>query len=180
MNPSMSLVAVDPGKHHCGIALFLEHRLFACAALRPQPDTPYNVALMAAEWVKYQARRDTRVLTSSGKVGTVVVEAQVVYPGPRKNDPNDLFPLSYVAGAVHARIDSLERIWVLPRDWIPTSAPKEIRQRRFLATLPDEDLALLKALDCPKKFLGDVVDAVHIGYVTLGRVRKDFEGKDVQ
>lgn len=176
MNPSMSLLAVDPGKHHCGMALFLEHRLFAVAAIRPEPATSYNVAVMAAEWLKRQARKDPRVLTPSGKVGTLVVEAQVIYPGVRNNDPNDLLPLAYVSGGIHARIDALNHLWVKPGEWIPSKAPKEVRQRRFLGTLPDEDLDLLRAVDCPKKFLSDVCDAMHIGYVILGRVRKEYEG----
>jgi hypothetical protein len=170
-----TLVALDPGAHDAGIAFFVDGRLTECALLRPKPDTPFEIARVAGMWV----RRALMNAGGNGRINSLICEGQFVYPGPRRNNPNDLFPLAQVVGGAMQTIDSFERRVISPREWTG-SVPKEVRHRRFLATLDARETAIIMATKCPKTKLHNVIDACALGRWALGRLPVEPEGGFVQ
>lgn len=170
-----TLVALDPGTHDAGVALFVDGRLVECALIRPKPDTPFEVARHVGMWV----RRAIGNVSGPGRVNTLICEGQQVYPGPRRENPNALFPLAQVVGGVMQVVDAFERRIVLPRQWTG-GVPKEVRQRRFLATLDANETAIIMSVKCPKSKLHNVIDACSLGRWALGRLPVEPEGGFVQ
>ncbi len=169
-----TLLAVDPGAHDAGVAFFIDGRLLECALLRPKPDTPYEVARHVGMWARRVAMN-----SGSGRVNRLVCEGQFVYPGPRRNNPNDLFPLAQVVGGVMQTVDCFERNIVMPKEWTG-SVPKEVRHRRFLATLDAHETAIILGTKCPKTKLHNVIDACALGRWALGRLPVEPDGGFVQ
>lgn len=153
-----NVLAVDPGKEQAGVALFDAGVLVQCALLAAK-DT-YTLARLVEAWHrKHWANRTS--------VDSLAVEGQQIYPGRRSN-PNDLLPLAYLAGAVHARIPCLEARTVYPRDWTG-GVPKEIRTPKVLRCLTREEQALIEGLHLPKSKVHNVIDAVGIGLYVCTR-----------
>jgi hypothetical protein len=154
-----TLVAVDPGKELAGVAYFRDDTLVAAALIRPDPATPYWVARFVAEWVQREVKEP---------LDAILCEAQQIYPGPRKADPNDLLPLAYVAGAVQARINAGQYGLVLPRVWTG-GVPKDVRVRKVLNELTPEETDVFNEVAGPKGKMHNVVDAIGIGLFALKR-----------
>lgn len=141
---------MDPGKNVAGCAFFQGDQLAACTLIRA--DGPLAVAAEASMWFH-------RFHESWWKL---VTEGQQVYPGPRRNDPNDLFDLTFCCGALHAYIDASEKVSILPGKWT-RGVKKEIRLARAEAALSDEEKAILNAAKFPKSLRHNVVDSIALG-----------------
>ncbi len=152
----MRLTAVlDPGKNVAGCAFFRDGELTDCTLIRGTD--PLDVAGQAAEW-----------FAMPGPVDELITEGQFVYPGPRKNNPNDLVPLTFCCGAVHALVIAHKRVIVMPNVWTK-GTPKEIRLARAEAALPEAEKKILDAVKCPKSLRHNVVDSIALGKWYLER-----------
>lgn len=160
-----AFLAVDPGIRECGVALFVGRTLERCTLVKsPAPvdaPAPLRCAAMAAS-VELWAANIPDVL---------VVEWPQVYRagrGKRGADPNDLLLLSGVCSALAARGPWGVVGSVLPREWKGT-LPKEVACERVLARLSQEERVIVDALRLPKSRVHHVLDAVGIGFHSIGR-----------
>jgi hypothetical protein len=88
----------------------------------------------------------------------VLVEVPQVYPGPRKEDPNDLIQVALSAGACMSVC--LRSITVAPHQW-KGSVPKTIHNQRVMEKLSKEGRVIV---DCwPPAIRHNVVDAIGLG-----------------
>lgn len=137
---------VDPGKNMAGVALFWGTKLVSCSLVEGKDELALIRAV--AEWFP--------------PLDVLITEGQEVYPGPRRSNPNDLFPLTFVCGGVHALKTARERYVILPRIWTK-GTPKEIRLKRLPSLLDEKELAIYTAVKRPKAVQHNVGDAVNIG-----------------
>ena len=150
-----AILAVDPGKKVAAAAVFLDGRLEAATLVRGTD--PLDLCNQIVAW------------TGTLSFSVVVTENQQVYGGPRRSDPNDLLPLAFCCGAVHASYDTPMRIMPLPRKWKGT-IKKEIMTARILSKLSDAERDVIDTISCPKSLLHNVVDACGLGLWHLGRL----------
>lgn len=136
---------LDPGKELAGCAIFAGTRLIKCCLIRGSD--PLDVGAKAAQYF--------------GAVDTLVTEGQQVYGGPKRGNPNDLFPLTFCAGVVHGLVYAHERVVVLPRVWTK-GTPKEIRCARTEAELDAAEKVLLDRIK-PQSLKHNVTDAIGLG-----------------
>lgn len=167
-----TVLAVDPGKSTCGVALFVNERFKAGAFLKAEET--HKLGLEVEKW--WQAQRARFVLPRL--CDTLVTEGQQVYPGMRAQNPNDLLPLSFLCGAVQARVEAHQRLMPLPKTW-KGSLRKEAFTRRILSRLGADEIQTLKEVKCPESKLHNVVDAIGLGLWVLGAVRVDDTSKEV-
>jgi hypothetical protein len=111
-------VAVDPGKHACGVALLTDSRV-AWAGYVKNPDRD-GEGLRKWRWMGRAVHG-----ALSGVLGYklpvfswVTVERMQQYPGSPIN-PNNLMELAGVAGSIAAELPAQRYLSPLPRDWIP-------------------------------------------------------------
>ena len=162
----MNLASFDPGKNCAGAGVYVAGLLVMATLIRG--DGPLDVAQKVAQWFS-QIRLVSTL--SAIQYDALVTEGQQVYPGPRKNDPNDLFPLTFCCGAVHALVEAREKHSILPGKWT-RGTPKDIRLARAEAALSPSEQKVLGAVKCPKSLRHNVVDAI-----ALGRWFLDNQGK---
>jgi hypothetical protein len=161
-----TVLALDPGKLTCGVALFINESFRAGAFLKA--DNTFLLGEAVEEWWQQQRTR----FTLPALCDTLVCEGQQIYPGMRTANPNDLLPLSYLCGAVQARVKAYQCLMPLPKTW-KGSLRKESFTRRILSSLRKDELQILKELKCPESKLHNVVDAVGLGLWHIGAVRTD-------
>lgn len=158
------LIAIDPGVHACGVAMFSTYGDLRLAALvRAAPQGSWAMAAQAVcELVRVS--RDSE----SGCVA--VIERPRIYPGRRREDPNDLLSLAGVVGAITmalhiygARVDH-----VFPADW-KGQVPKRQMGERILARLSAGELARVE--DAGSK-THNIVDAIGIGLFANKRMKR--------
>lgn len=166
LNAPRTVFALDPGKLTCGVALFVNERFRVGAFLKAD-----NTFLLGKE-VELWARAQRERFALPALVDTLVCEGQQVYPGMRAANPNDLLPLSYLCGAVQARIPAHQCLMPLPKTWKGTLR-KEAFTRRILSRLGKDEMEILKEVRCPPSLLHNVVDAVGLALWTMGAVRTD-------
>lgn len=149
----MQLVAVDPGKHLCGFAVFCsEGKLQHCGLL--------DLGGMRTFFI--EGRRHS---------SDVVIEKPQVYPGRKlRGDPNDLIDVALSAGCIAEMARAYGNVveFVLPRRWKGTR-PKDVdNELTFSQMLPHEKVMLVRG--CPlKSKRHNVLDAIGIGMWKLGR-----------
>ncbi len=165
-----TLIAIDPGKKGCGVAVFYDGRLGECEFIEGT----------RAEIVE---RGDTVASMRSPMQGiSVVLEKPVVYD--RKNwegDPNDLIEITItgalLASAMHIGGFEYEFEAVTPQQW-KGQTPKEIMNKRVWKFLHDSDAPdhgeLSAALYGRRHTTGgkwhNVLDAIGIGLWRLKRL----------
>ena len=155
----MILLAIDPGVHHHGLALFEDRVLIRCAGVRgPAGKDALAVsasllARLTAEWADLHWR--TRPC--------VVAEL----PQDRSQDRvpvGDLISLTCVLGWTLGTIGRPAYL-ISPADW-KGSIPKSKHQPRIIAALSEAERALI-----PTGALAhNAIDAVGIGLWALGRI----------
>lgn len=153
----MTLLAIDPGVHHHGLALFHDDgRLSRCGLVRgPAGRTSL------AEGASRLAYLTDRWLDERG--ARVVAEL----PQDRGQDrvpPADLIALSVVLGWTLGAL-AWQTTLISPADW-KGSTPKSKHQPRIIAALSPDEAALI-----PSGALAhNVVDAIGIGLWAVGRI----------
>lgn len=155
---------LDPGKKVAGVALFDESTLVACTLIRGED--PLDVAVRAVDWIT-KAQVAAWDFDPYESLSEFVSEAQQVYPGAQKTDPNDLFPLSFCCGAAHALVNADKRTTVLPRIWTK-GTPKDIRVARIENDLSEAETKILNAMKCAKALRHNVLDSIGLGKWYLG------------
>lgn len=143
------LIAVDPGKHACGVAVFREGYLYR-AALVPSAEAPFC------------ATDDTGDLVC-------VCEKPQVYYGRGRGNAADLIDISIAAGRMTARY--LTR-YVKPAEW-KGQLPKKIHHGRVWAALEklgDAGAGRVWIEKVTPSLQHNVLDAVALGLRTLGRI----------
>lgn len=144
------MYAIDPGKKHSAVAVFLDGELVG--AWFASGDT----VNMAAE-----------------RLGRVVMEQPVAYNGPRREnvDPNDLIEITAAGMAVAARLCRPgEKIQTIqPQAW-KGQVPKPVTKKRIEGKLTlGERMRLGKCLQEARGERHNVWDAVGIGLHALKR-----------
>lgn len=171
-------VALDPGIRHCGLALFMSNRLVR-AGLARNPEVSLRgpaawttmaraVEDMLAAWLPEEGFVD-------GDELILAAELQQVYRGPgAKADPDDLFQLTGVVGAVTALVNT--SVGYLPREW-KKNLPKGVVEARIKKRLSPEELKAMKEAEGSTPSLQhNVIDAVGIGlhhFMRLRATRRD-------
>lgn len=140
------LVSVDPGKRMSWGAVFLDGVFAACCSIKT--DVPFHLTTC----------------------NTLVVERPQIYPGRRREDPNDLIDLAISLGSIITQIHHQKLIQYHPREW-KGQVPKEITQSRVRGALQDYEISSLDfCLDQVSEGLRhNMYDAVGIGLKHLGR-----------
>jgi len=150
---SKYLLSVDPGKHHCGVAVF---------------DIP-DRRLVSAELVKTVDLRDFFLsLWCRHQIQTLVIE-KPIRRAREQFKMDDLISLAIVVGQVVAIVNAPEVVYWAPHEW-NRGKPKEVthgRVRVVLTVMEKEKIRMPKAV----KTLGhNVLDGVAIGLKWLGRL----------
>lgn len=141
-----SLLAIDPGKRHCGYAYFQDGRLLTCGVV--EGADPLAVALNLLEFTDVPVQVDV-----------LCCENQQVYGGRIKTDPNDLLPLAQCVGAIRALVPCGRFLHPRPISW-KGSVPKAIFTSRIEAGLTESERAVLDAAQLTKKYRVDCLDAI--------------------
>lgn len=141
-----NLLAIDPSKpgNNTGCAYFV------------------GLSLISA-WL----HTSEKAPTYTHAVDLLVIELPQVYPGARNEDPNDLIHVARAVGQWEQSTTYGELRLVHPRTWKGT-IQKAVMNRRVLECLSIEERAKLPELPAGK--LHNVLDAVGLGLVTLGRL----------
>jgi hypothetical protein len=158
---SFELLSIDPGhrkgRANLGWALFANYDRLVDAGVESSPESMMPVG-------PYPFR-----VGSSGRVA--IIETPRWYPQEHKIDTNDLLDLSVLVGELKRHF--LEREahvhLVYPRTWKGT-VPKGIHNKRVLAALSKEELAVLPKRPRAKDYDNNIVDAIGIGLWKLGRM----------
>lgn len=144
-------IALDPGKHGCGLAVF---------------DMTTNLLRHAC----YADGRGGPVLLASGRAVVKVynpqdvVKAVIEYPQYYRDhiDPNNLIDLGIVGGYVAGSLPSDIPIeFVRPHAWIG-NVPKQIMATRARKKLTPEEIEKID-LSCPETLHHNIWDAVAMG-----------------
>ena len=140
-----TLVAIDPGKHASGIAVFRDRVLEAVYYTK---DTDVLSWLFAP---------DVRV----------IVEVPQVYSYERsKGDPNDLVDLAFAAGRMTRDFEHVDV--VRPKQW-KGQLPKDVHHQRVMAKLVQPECDVIHRAQVAQSKLHNVLDAVGLGLWKLGR-----------
>lgn len=136
------LLAVDPGTHHLGIAVFHGTELTLAYLERGRPkllDLP---------------------------ITRIVIEIPQIYK-TGKADPKDLIRVSYAAGRSTVLAPYAEVQLVQPRSW-KGNTKKHITEQRVLERLTPEELSRIQMP--PRSLANNVFDAIAIGLRAVGRI----------
>lgn len=168
------ILAVDPSIASSGAALFsVSGRLAACARIT----MPTGTEADAVERWRAMAQR-IRMFTVSGGVPDpierIVCERPQVYQrgaGRTKGDPNGLFHMAGVLGALAALFSAVPVTSYLPAEW-KGQLPVDTLVRRVCGRLAPDELALVPTRTVKGKLLPDpdVGHAVGVGLFYLGRL----------
>ena len=156
----MILLAVDPGIRGCGVAIFAGTDLARAGYVKNECKSgngPREAAMMA--W-KIQAWAELY------EIGGIAVEWPQVYRSAKlRGDPNDLLPLSAVAGALAALFPDAQVSATRPAEW-KGQMPKDICHARVIAQLGDTERRRIAPAGA---LTHNVLDAVGIGLYARGR-----------
>lgn len=164
----MNVLAIDPGKHHAGCAVFVEGRLFSARTIK---SSSKNAALSCRE-IGSEVKRDVSGIT----LDKVTCELPNVRARQRqKGDPNDLLYLMLTNGAVLSRVVAEAYELVEVNRW-KGSVPKEVMKGRITGDWGNTPAPNPPKLDPDElRVLGhrpshNTIDAVGIGLWTLRRL----------
>jgi hypothetical protein len=150
-----SLLAIDPGKRHCGWAYFQDGQLLGCGVIEGKD--PLAVAQNLVEFTDIPLQVDT-----------LVIENQQVYGGRIKTDPNDLLPLAQCVGAIRALVPCEKFLNPTPVTWKGT-VPKAIFTERIEAGLSESERQLVDSAKLTKKYRVDCLDSIGLAKWALAR-----------
>jgi len=156
------VVSIDPGKHACSVAVWFGETLMRAAYIENILDSKTD----GARWLDLGAKVGAFILSQSFDPPNLVLEVPEIYPGVRKEDPNDLIQLAGVLGAICGYVRG-SVVWCPhPKQW-KGQLPKKVSQARVEGKLTDQEKA---RIIWPKANLRhNVYDAIHLGLVYLKR-----------
>jgi hypothetical protein len=138
------LLAIDPGVHRFGVALF------------------EGLRLVRACWVGHE------MLPPVFGIHDVVIEMPRIYPGSgqRKGDLNDLLDLAASVGYVEGLYREARQSRIFPAQW-KGQVPKKIMNARVLARLDAAERRCIESVGAKDH---NTIDAIGIGLHHLGRL----------
>lgn len=166
----MRVAGIDPGVQECGIARCVDGFVDRIALPRAKASqkasalAPFDLAAVLST-----AREAALLLKTWGPFDLVVIEWPQVYKpdpfDPRPEDPNDLFPLTFMHGLVLAEcravLTGVRCLPVLPRIWTK-GTPKTPRQKQWRAAkINAAAVALLDKIQ-PAGLRHNACDAAHL------------------
>lgn len=171
-----NMVAVDPGKHAVGVALFDRFSLELAAAAfvkRDSVDQSLGPAAIAAATARSLAEWCAGKDVGEGAVEWPQVYAGMIRRGEMDKDPNNLLPLAGVDAAFAALFGGIRVTSYLPSEW-KGQLTKDACHRRIETRLSPTELAILRAAAAAAgSELGhNVWDAVGIGLHHNGRLAR--------
>jgi hypothetical protein len=155
-------LAIDPGKHACGGALFFGTSLVKAAYLKG-PEVVYEFWRESAAAVAHPLN--------------LILEQPMIYPGSaqQKGDLNDLLPLMLVDGQIiglfQSRVGGFRQFshrLVYPYEW-KGQMPKAAMNKRVLKTLTETERSRIESVGAKDH---NTLDAVGIGLWAVGRLNK--------
>lgn len=160
------ILALDPAKRRCGWALFAYGRLDSCGVNYVEGEDAEGLGIVEtgirlAPW-------------SHLRPDVIVWEMPQIY-GKGKARPMDILHFAVVGGVIAAKVaEGAKIVEVLPREW-KGQRPKYVTQR-----LVDKDSrvdnTLLETAEVPKRYQGDMYDAIGIGLWYLDQPREENTG----
>jgi hypothetical protein len=167
----MSLLAIDPGLHTCGAAVFdttSSNDLVWAGLIKNRVDAnPLNPTYHSMLWRGMVDAVDAEMHVLGYAPDRMAVELPQVYVASRsKGDPNDLIMLTGVVGGLVHWFSGMSFCY-LPREW-KGSVPKEIMNARVLKHLSDDEQS--KIQKTPKTLIHNVYDGIGVGMRHLGRL----------
>lgn len=152
------LTAIDPG----AAGGWAQFRLFDT----PSPRTWELILCGLTKWEKGE-----RPAVSKGFAERyVVAELPQVQHNDTPSRINNLFKTSARAGHLAESTRAHYVCYVHPHDW-KGSVGKELHNDRVIKRMTVRELEVLKNCDCPRHLLNNVIDAIGLGLVTIGRWR---------
>lgn len=144
----MRITAVDPGHKTTGWAKFVDGKLKYCGLARGK--THQQMLDQLEELREY--------------VELAIIEIPKVYDRRRwKGDPNDLINVALSSGAAGMMLRNAKELkHVHPQAW-KGQRPKDIDNTYTVSLLDEEELAVLRRVDCPESLIHNVIDAIGIG-----------------
>lgn len=150
MSHSKYMLSCDPGKNHCGFALW----------------NSSSKRLVSAELVKTPDLR-SRVTLWAG-VDTLVIE-KPIRRAREQFKMDDLISVAIVVGQVVALVNAPEVVYWAPHEW-KGSLSKEVHHERVQRVLSKEEMARITMPRAVKTLGHNVWDSVGIGLRWLGRL----------
>lgn len=152
------LLAIDPGKRHCGVAIFRHGRLINAATVHTTQTDPMGLARRVWDWY-------VNVRVPYGSDGTVAVVVE--NPQSYRTDAIDehLESLRNTITAIEELISPLRPHKLRPFTW-KGNVPKPIHHARLARILGPEASVILGQ---PPQIFHDTWDAVGLGLYALGR-----------
>lgn len=143
------ILAVDPGKHACGVAWFHEGKLLSAKYVKSE-DLPNEISHLAG--VVTELHLERQYLTKNH---------------PRPGDIVDLaFAAGVVKGLVQAHWSYAKIVEHLPVQW-KGNVPKPIMAKRILAKLDPNEVARIQRVGYKDH---NTLDAIGIGLFALKRI----------
>lgn len=151
------VVSIDPGLSGCGVAIFSDGILDSAV---------YPTVSKEGSRVQRWACMSREVYLAMRTCDVLVVEVPRVYPGVRREDPNDLLDLTGVLGGILAIGCYRSAVQYYPSEW-KGQVPKKVMNARVLSKLSEwERLGIANA----GAKTHNILDAVGIGLHYLGRL----------
>lgn len=159
--PRRLTLAIDPGVHACGCALFLDDELALAEYVREWQSEHAWSGTGAAVW-------DWAIKACWGPEyhKTLVIEKPQIYPGPKQENPNNLLDLTGVGGYIAGCVGADRLVTVLPRQW-KGQVPKAAMNERIFDKLTNVERGRIIRHGAKDH---NTLDAVGIGLFHLGRL----------
>jgi hypothetical protein len=151
--PQEIVIVLDPGKKAAGFTVWFDEKLVGAWLARGSD---------AIETARDGLRVIKPIIDDLDVTITFVTEFPQVYPGIRKEDPNDLLPLAECVGAVTALLPHNQKHVVLPRTWTK-GTPKDVRLMRAKETASVDELRIMGMSGAPKSLEHNVWDSYALG-----------------
>jgi hypothetical protein len=162
------ILAIDPGVKNCGWAIIREGNLQACGLLR---ETNENFVDNIGSMCNTLSNVWEEHISGTKMPQYMVIERMKIY-NVSKGDPNDLIPLSILAGSLWTTMKPLAVSFPTAPEW-KGSVPKDVLIERVRKNFSQTELAILQndIETLPKSLIHNVYDAVCLGKWAASRIK---------
>ena len=159
---ALNLLAVDPGSHICGYALFVEGDLVSFDFVKGT----FKDVTKDAQYMANSILFHTISALEHRRLHKLVIEYPVIYPGRSAAPPNDIVQLAYAAGIFAGILPSVSTELVLPtpKQW-KGNLPKSVHHKRIMLRLDPKLQAAIRG--SAKSNIEHAIDAIGLGQWAL-------------